>query len=168
MTDDGPSRQQRQRLNQCLPTPDGLTDRVCSALFALQRISPNHVEMAPTPLGLLSLDAKPLFNPIESSSHPGTPGYVDVQRAVLGAATQVRDSACPRQVANDEAATHVVEALWHVSHMLLHDESRVYFLSEVQPRLEVGLGRDIATGSPGSLRAKVVQSLCWNTGVYRG
>lgn len=136
------------------------TDNICSALFFLRKLSPQHPEYAPTPFQLLHLDphSKP-FHPAAHSAHAGAPLYGLVRTTVQEALVKVRASVWERHLDGNEGATAVVEALWHVGHMLTDDATRLQFLDRVQPRLEASFWHqsDVAAAKA---RTKAVTELC--------
>ncbi|GJC90587.1 hypothetical protein ColLi_13425 [Colletotrichum liriopes] len=149
---------------------DPLTDNICSSMLALRKLSPDRPDATPLPFEFLGLDpyAKP-FSPIENSAHAGAKWHADAHRAVWDASARMRASVWSRYTAGDEGARDVVEALWHVGHMLTDDATRSRFLSELQPRLEPS--RSILPWMPRS-RHKETQAYCqeaWNSrGGVRG
>ncbi|GKT97283.1 hypothetical protein Ct61P_15133 [Colletotrichum tofieldiae] len=111
-------------------TIDKTIDNSCSALFALLRLQP-------TPFAFLGLDphAEP-FSPVEESAHPGARWHVAARQRVLDAAAALRTSVWALHEGGDRAATAVVQASWHVGHMLTDDATRTWFLTHIPPRLE--------------------------------
>ncbi|KAK2025865.1 hypothetical protein LX32DRAFT_520116, partial [Colletotrichum zoysiae] len=137
--------------------PDASLDRICSAFFALSRTSPSDPDNAPTPFTLLGLDpnAHP-FHPVERSALPGTAQHAEAQAAVFKASARVKKSVWPKHERGDEIAKRVIEALWHVGSVLLSDETRLYFMTKVQPRLEGSRWYKNTV----SHRASVIRGMC--------
>ncbi|KAK6221194.1 hypothetical protein QIS74_04923 [Colletotrichum tabaci] len=136
------------------------TDYICSALFFLRKLSPHRPESALTPFQFLRLDpnARP-FKPVDKSAHAGAPWYGLVRAAVQEAVVRVRASVWPRYVAGEENAAAVIDALWHVGHMLTDDASRLRFLDQVQPKLEASSWHQSQAAADRS-KAKVITGLC--------
>ncbi|GJC91156.1 hypothetical protein ColLi_13994 [Colletotrichum liriopes] len=149
---------------------DESLDRICSALFALDRISPNHPENSPTPFGLLGLDAyaEP-FYPVEKSVYPGSEWHAAAHETIQKATERLRELLWAKYLAGDQAAVRTVDALWHVGYMLLYDDSRAYFLRVVQPRLD-GSGSlwNLGRTSRASTRVSAVRQLCLDAWALRG
>ncbi|GKT61340.1 hypothetical protein ColTof4_01422 [Colletotrichum tofieldiae] len=161
---------QPARSNSTTPV-DQTTDRICSALFALRKMAPQHSGLAPTPFELLRLDpqTKP-FSPAESSAYPGSEGYLAVHEQLREAEARVRAEIWSRYARGDESLKPVVEALWHVGYMLRDDETRFYFLTDIQPRFNRPSAWKTVVASVGAqqTRADVVDGLCWGLWSSKG
>lgn len=119
-------------------THDPTTVRICAAFHSLRQLSPDRPSSAPTPLQLLQLDPSTIsaFHGGKDAAIPGSKAWEAAKDEVLRAGMRVRATLQGGGDGGGAAVTDkVARASWFVTEMLLHDETRVTFLRDVQPRL---------------------------------
>ncbi|KAK1990478.1 hypothetical protein LX36DRAFT_716724 [Colletotrichum falcatum] len=132
-------------------SPSLTTIHICTALYALRALKPDHPSRAPMPFEFLYLNplAAP-FHPPRDAAHIGSNNHGAVVEAVTKAGRDNRDIlAGPSLLSSGEgggggigAAAErstktelALRASWFVTDMLLNDEARLYFLERIQPKL---------------------------------